>query len=121
MDGIGFQTAQGITFLLSRRCGLLMSDPIPMRNTVDEELVDWIRQGIVEGRADRIQQGTAMLERFFNHNTVSNYQECIYFHPDDEAFVPDDLPEPELTNIKADVFGDWEFDGEPVFKNSGRL
>ncbi|WP_449279612.1 DUF4238 domain-containing protein [Leucobacter sp. GX0328] len=118
--GVGFQTAWGISFPLSRRCGLLMSDPVPMLETVDDEDLDRVRQGIAEGRADRIQQGTAVLEGFFNHNTVYNSREYIYFHPDDGAFVPDDLPEPELTNMKADVFGDWEFDGEPVFKNSGR-
>lgn len=116
--GAGFQTAWGITFPLSRRCGLLMSDPIPMISDFNEGQIDHIRQGIIKGKADRIQAGSAVLERFFNHNTIYNAREYIYFHPDDEAFVPDKLPEPELTSMKADVFSDWEFDGTPVFKLS---
>ncbi|WP_133617116.1 DUF4238 domain-containing protein [Leucobacter luti] len=116
--GVGFQTAWGITFPLSRRCGLLMSDPIPMIRDFSEEHVDRLRQGIIEGKADRIQAGSTALERFFNHNTIYNAREYIYFHPDDEAFVPVDLPEPELTSLKADIFSDLEFDGTPMFKDA---
>lgn len=119
--GVRFQTAWGITFRLSRRCGLLMSDPMPMIKDFDEEHSDRLRQGVLEGKADRLQAGSTTLERFFNHNTIYNAREYIYFHPDDEAFVPEALPEPELTSMKADNFSDWEFDGTPVFKNAAAL
>lgn len=114
--GVGFLNAWGITFPLSRRCGLLMSDPMPMIEGCDEQQTDRLRQGVIDGKADRIQAGSTALERFFNYNTVYNAREYIFFHPDDEAFVPAELPEPELTNMKADVFSDWEFDGTPMFE-----
>ncbi|MFA5566132.1 MAG: DUF4238 domain-containing protein [Acidimicrobiia bacterium] len=107
--GVGFQTAWGITFPLSRRYGLLMSDPIPMIEGFDENLIHDQLQGIVEGEIDHILAGSTKLERFFNYNTVYNAREYLYCHPEDKAFIPVDLPAPKLTNMNADIFSDRHF------------
>ncbi|QTE30333.1 hypothetical protein [Pengzhenrongella sicca] len=60
------------------------------------------------------QPGTTALEKFFNHHTVENASEWLFHHPEDEKFVPDELPEPTLVNI-AMSGEDREFDGEPWF------
>lgn len=116
--GVGFMTAWGITFPLSRRCGLLMSDPLPMVDGRSEDEVNEIRQAIAAGKADERVAGSTKLARFFNLNSVFNAQEYIYCHPDDEAVIPSALPEPRLTSMNADVFSDWEFDGTPCFEGA---
>lgn len=113
--GVGFRTAWGIIFPLTRRCGLLMSDPIAAISDFNEEHIDHVRHAITEGRADWIQAGSTAMEKFFNHHTAYNAREYIYFHPDDATFIPEDLPNPELTSMKVNVFSDWEFDGTPIF------
>jgi hypothetical protein len=110
--GIGFMTAWGITFPLSRKLGLLMTNPEPL-----------IQLGIPvaevhRGRADTEQAGTTVLERFFNQHTIINASEWLFHHPDDHEFIPDELPEPRHVTVEM-AGGPTEFTGEPWFKRPG--
>jgi hypothetical protein len=106
--GVGYMTAWGITFPLSRKLGLLLADPellIDLQIPVEEAH---------HGRADTVKVGTTELERFFNGYTVANASEWLFHHPDDEKFVPRELPEPTPVTIAMSGMG-REFDGEPWF------
>ncbi|MDI6023154.1 DUF4238 domain-containing protein [Leucobacter sp. UT-8R-CII-1-4] len=105
--GTGFMTAWGITFPLSRKVGILMSDPMVFADLVPVERVR-------AGHFDQTMQGTAAVEKLFNEMTVRGAREWIYHHPDDAKFVPDDLPEPDPLSFQ--FVGDRiEFSGEPIF------
>ncbi|HEY8719670.1 DUF4238 domain-containing protein [Pengzhenrongella sp.] len=107
--GVGYLTAWGITFPLTRKLGLLMSDPQPL---IDQEIPV---EEVHEGRADMTQLGTTKLEKFFNYHTVMNASEWLFHHPEDAKFVPDELPEPTLVTV-AMSSEDRDFDGEPWFE-----
>jgi hypothetical protein len=109
--GVGYMTAWGITFPLTRKLGLLMSSPQPLI-----ELKIPVEQ-THQGAADRKQLGTTQLERFFNHHTVVNASEWLFHHPDDEKFVPEQLPEPTRVTVAMSGIG-RDFDGEPWFPAS---
>ncbi|RYB88330.1 DUF4238 domain-containing protein [Nocardioides glacieisoli] len=106
-QGVGYMTAWGITFPLTRKIGLLMSsiDPlIELKIPVEH---------VHRGRADAIEAGTTSMEKFLNSYTVANAAESIFHHPDDEAFVPEPLPSPEPVTMKMNAPA--EFTGEPWF------
>ncbi|WP_430298005.1 DUF4238 domain-containing protein [Sinomonas sp. B1-1] len=106
--GVGYESAWGITFPLTRRLGLLMSDITPLIEA------NFPVEKVHQGAADMVQPATAKLEKFFNYHTVANASEWLFHHPEDERFVPEELPEPSPVNIS--VMGmDREFDGEPWF------
>src|SRR5699024_7629138 len=67
-----------------------------IRNSRVQEL----RETVLAGRIDRIQSGTTAMEKLFNLQAVESAREYVYHHPEDELFVPADLPEPDLINIK---------------------
>ncbi|WP_456598819.1 DUF4238 domain-containing protein [Blastococcus sp. SYSU DS0616] len=106
--GVGYMTAWGITFPLTRKLGLLMGSPEPLIE------LDIPVQRTHEGATDTTRAGTTQLERFFNHHTVMNASEWLFHHPEDREFVPEQLPEPSPVNV--DMSGmDHVFDGEPWF------
>ncbi len=107
-SGVGFMTAWGITFPLTRRLGMLLSDPMPLIEAGAK--VELTRAG----RVDHEQPATVRLQRLFNDNTISSAGQWIYHHPDDEAVVPDELPDPNLVTMGMSG-GDYEFLGEPTF------
>ncbi|TWJ07601.1 uncharacterized protein DUF4238 [Stackebrandtia albiflava] len=117
-EGVGFATAWGVTFPLTRKLGLLMSDPMAMLEGVGagDSRVQQLREMVLAGRIDQIQSGTTAMEKLFNQHTAEAAREYVFHHPEDERFVPADLPEPDLINIKP-VGGlvDVDFDGEPLF------
>lgn len=119
--GVGFATAWGISVPLTRKIGLLMSDPMVMieRFEAGDPRIQTIRTAIVNGSADNVQEGTTAMERLFNEHTAGSAREYIYHHPEDERFVPDDLHEPTLINADLHGFTDAEFDGEPWFDREG--
>jgi hypothetical protein len=121
--GVGFATAWGISVPLTRKLGLLMSDPMVMieRFEAGDPMIQKVRAAVISGSVDRIEAGTTAMERLFNEYTAESAREYIYCHPDDEHFVPDDLHEPTLINMDAGGFMDAEFDGEPWFPAVNRM
>lgn len=120
--GVGFATAWGVTFPLTRKLGLLMSDPMALLEGVeaDDTRIQKLRATVLAGQVDQIQPGTTMMEKLFNQQTAKSAREYVFHHPEDERFVPADLPEPNLINIKQ-VGGlvDMDFDGVPFFAPGG--
>lgn len=107
--GVGYLTAWGVTFPLTRKLGLLMGSPQPV---IDAGVpVERIHHGV----ADRIQPGTTRLEKFFNCHTVANASEWLFHHPEDGAFVPEKLPDPRTVTIEMSGTN-RQFDGQPWFK-----
>lgn len=116
-QGVGFGTAWGVTIPLTRKLGLLMSDAMPLVEdlTDDDPKLYEIRAAVVSGAVDHAQPGTTQLERFFNEHTAISAREYIYRHPDDARYVPANLHEPNLINIKAQGLSDARFSGKPWF------
>jgi len=107
-EGVGFMTAWGITYPLTRKLGLLMSDPMVFADIVPVEQVR-------AGQLDHAELGTTAMERFFNNLTVDAASEWLYHHPEDERFVPADLPQPNPVTMRM-MGGPAEFSGEPLFR-----
>ncbi|WP_395640355.1 DUF4238 domain-containing protein [Pseudolysinimonas sp.] len=105
--GVGFMTAWGITYPLTRKLGLLMSDPSVWDGAVAVERVR-------AGEFDRVEDGTTKMEKFFNLHTALGASQWLYHHPEDEKFVPAELPEPTPVTIRMSG-GEYEFSGEPTF------
>lgn len=116
-SGVGFATAWGITVPLTRKLGLLMSDPMVIIERLDpsDPMIQEIRTRVMSGSLDRVEVGTTAMERLFNEHTAESAREYIYCHPDDKKFVPSELHEPTLINMDVKGFMDDEFDGEPWF------
>lgn len=112
--------AWGITFPLTRKLGLLMNDPMVTIEGlgIEESRVQEIRAAVLRGEADGTQEGTTAIEKLFNEHLAYSAGEYVYHHPEDAKFVPGDLPEPNLINMRAGGFMDAEFDGEPWFGGS---
>ncbi|QOQ38209.1 DUF4238 domain-containing protein [Trueperella pecoris] len=121
-EGVGFATAWGVTFPLTRKLGLLMSDPMAILEgfEADDPRVQQVREMVLAGRIDQIQPGTTAMEKLFNQHTAQSAREYVFHHPEDECFVPADLPEPDLINIRP-VRGlvNMDFDGESAFAPGG--
>ncbi|MGY1895503.1 DUF4238 domain-containing protein [Nocardia gipuzkoensis] len=91
--GVGFLTAWGITFPVTRKLGLVMSDVGPM---VEAGIpVERVRAG----EFDHAEQGTTAYAKPINLSTAQSAGECVYHHPDDGQFLPDPLPDPILTTM----------------------
>lgn len=61
------------------------------------------------------------MERLFNLHTAESARGYVFHHPEDERYVPVNLPEPDLVNIKPmGGLVDMDFDGEPLFAPDGR-
>lgn len=120
-DGVGFMTAWGITMPLTRKVGLLMSDPSVMFGNFEanDAGLQELRAAVLRGEADRIQKGTTAMEKLFNEHSAFQAREYVYHHPEDEKFVPDDLPEPNLINIRAGGFMDVK--GHEFLPTSGQV
>jgi hypothetical protein len=115
--GVGFATAWGILFPLTRKLGLLMSDPTVMIEDFvpGDPRIQFVGDKVREGAMDAEQVGTTAMEKLFNDHTTANAREYIYYHPDDLKFVPKDLPEPQLTNMSMGS-ANQEFTGETWFE-----
>lgn len=116
-EGVGYATARGITFPLTRRLGLLMTDPMAAleRMNADDARVQKVRAAVLRGEADRTEVGTTAMEKLFNDHTAGGACEYIYHHPDDASFVPAELPEPNLITMDMQGLNEMEFTGEPWF------
>jgi hypothetical protein len=91
--GVGFATAQMITFPLTRKLGLIMGDITPFANA--NVPVERLRAG----DGDSTEPGTTSTAKMINHFTVHSASEYVYHHPDDETVLPSPLPEPRPTNL----------------------
>lgn len=92
-EGVGFMTAWGIIFPLTRKLGLIMSDIKPMVE------FGYPVEKVRAGRLDSVEAGTTATEKFINESTVRSSSQYVYHHPDDEDFLPSPLPEPTLSNL----------------------
>lgn len=92
-EGVGFMTAQLITFPVTRKLGLIMGDAMLFaeRNIPVQRLR--------EGEADEIERGTTSLARLINDSTVHSASEYVYHHPDDGDALPSPLPGPTLSKL----------------------
>ncbi|SHV58814.1 Uncharacterised protein [Mycobacteroides abscessus subsp. abscessus] len=92
-EGVGFATAQLITFPLTRKLGLVMGDGMLFaeRNIPVHRLR--------AGEADESEPGTTAMARLINDLTVNSASEYIYHHPDDEHALPSPLPGPTRSNL----------------------
>lgn len=67
-EGVGFATAWGMIFPLTRRLGLLISDPQVLLDGLEAEdpRVQQTRSRVLAGDFDRVDTGTTTMEKFFN-------------------------------------------------------
>ncbi|AZZ49083.1 DUF4238 domain-containing protein [Rathayibacter rathayi] len=116
--GVGFMTAWGISFPVTRKLGILMLDPLQVVEGVPagDPLIFERGDKVRAGGYDAVRAGTTALAKFFNVHTSHNSREYLYHHPDDAASVPDELPEPQLTNMTmGGGLSDHEWDGTPMY------
>jgi Protein of unknown function (DUF4238) len=107
--GVGYLTAWGITFPLTRKLGLLMGSP---QAFIDAGIAV---ERVQHGEADLVRFGTTALEKFFNFSTVATASEWLFHHPDDASFVPAELPDPRPVTLRMQGNA-IEFTGEPWYK-----
>lgn len=109
--GVGFMTAWGIIYPLTRDAGLLMNDATMLaeRNVPVER--------VRAAEFDFVQEGTTMTEKFFNGHTADAASMWLYHHPDDARFVPDELPDASPVTMGFSG-GEEEFSGESLFGKS---
>jgi hypothetical protein len=116
--GVGFATARGITFPITRKLGLVMSDPMEALEglEVGHPHFQEFRALVLAGKMDAARPGTTAMEKLFNLQSAESAREYVFHHPEDEQFVPAHLPKPVLINIGpiGGIF-DMDFDGEPLF------
>lgn len=106
--GTGFMTAWGITFPLTRKLGLVASDPMVAADFVPVEVLH-------AGKGDHAELGTTAYEKLINQHTADGASLWLYRHPDDEKFVPHPLPKPRPHSMRMQGgFRDMEFTGESM-------
>ncbi|MGO1312886.1 MAG: DUF4238 domain-containing protein, partial [Brevibacterium aurantiacum] len=108
-EGVGFATAKGIALPISRKIGIIFGDPFALPDPQIEE--------VATGRFDSVQVGTTVHEKFFNPHTSDSASMWLYRHPDDERFVPADLPQPRPLSLEM-IGGPEAYSGEPLFSTS---
>lgn len=101
LEGVGFSNAWAIVFPVSRRVAILMIDPLPLVKVIPagDKNVAKLQQQICEGIYDGCEVGTTEREKFINASTLGKAREYVYCHPEDERFIPEELPEPDLINF----------------------
>lgn len=107
-DGVGFMTAWGITYPMTRKLGLLMSSIEPL---IDANVAV---ERVHQGGADMEQTGTTAMERFFNLQTTFGASQWLFCHPEDQRFVPEELPQARPSSFEM-TGANREFTGEPWF------
>lgn len=110
--GVDFMTAWGITYPISRKLGLVMSDPMVFADRVGIERV-------ARGELDYRQPGNTQMERFINLSTATSASLSLFHHPDDGGFVPDELPAPDPVTLRMSG-GPQEFSGVIVVHEASR-
>lgn len=94
--GVGLQTAWGMIYPMSRSTGLILADPMVLaEGGIPPDFV-------ASGRADQTLPPSSRLASTFNRLTISNAREWVFYHPDDVALIPDDLPDPLTDEIDVE-------------------
>lgn len=88
-ESLGFGTAHMVSYPLSRKVGLLMSQIIPPSHA----------EAVSRGEHDYEEEATPETARFFNLSTAFNASEILFHHADDAAFVPETLPPRNPVNV----------------------
>ena len=91
--GIGIGNAYRVLFPISRQCGLVMLTP--------DEQSGSTREDLTAGRADQEIAPTSRQAAQFNHYSIINARESIFFHPNDGNLIPDPLPQPRTQEMEA--------------------
>lgn len=81
----GFQNAPSITFPLNRTTALVLGAQYPSQSQADTE-------ALLGGAFDREAVGNDTWANRLNARTVHNAERELYYHPDDAALIPDELP-----------------------------
>lgn len=81
----GFQNAPSITFPLNRTTALVFGAQYPSQSQADTE-------ALLRGTFDREAVGNDTWANRLNARTVHNAENELYYHPDDAALIPDELP-----------------------------
>lgn len=68
-------------------------------------------EAVWAGKMDHAKEGTTALEKFFNGITAESASEWLYHHPQDERFLPKELPEPKPVTMRMS-------DGPETFSTS---
>lgn len=100
--GLGFANAQYVLFPLCRRIGLMM------RRVEDASDHSAASSGVLDAH----REASTVLEKLFNQLTVLSASMAVFHHPEDDRFVPPDLPEPRSHTVG--IAG-----GEPTFDEHG--
>lgn len=105
-QGVGYATAAAILMPLTRKLGLVMGDPMAFADHVS---IDRVADGEID---TELRVGTTQMERLFNDHTVGFASKWVFLHPDDERFLPVELPEPSPVSMQMGS-QEWDFDGDP--------
>ena len=105
--GVGFYNAQAVTFPLTRKLAILMLDPVAIS---EQMAIDKVAAGLADFR----QPGSTALEKEINRHTAASASEWLFHHPDDDRFLPSELPKPRPVKMRI-AGGPPEFSGEPLF------
>lgn len=81
----GFQNAPSISLPLNRTTALVLGAVYPSQSESETE-------ALLNGAFDREVEGNDTLARRLNARTVHNAEDELYFHPDDAALIPSELP-----------------------------
>lgn len=81
----GFQNAPSITVPLNRTTALVLGAQYPSQSQADTE-------ALLRGTFDREAVGNDTWANRLNARSVHNAERELYYHPDDAALIPDELP-----------------------------
>lgn len=84
-DEWGWQNAPSISFPLNRTTALVLGAQYPSQSQTDTE-------ALLRGAFDHEAVGNDTWANRLNARTVHNAENELYYHPDDAALIPDELP-----------------------------
>jgi hypothetical protein len=99
-EGVGYATAWGMSYPLTRKLGLIMSSRADVAPDIDLENIQF-------GLCDQVQVGNTETEKLINDHTIAATSKRLYLHPGDQRFLPSDLP--ESRDMKVRVSGGFSF------------
>lgn len=102
--GVGLMTAWGISIPLTREVGLLLSNPMALvEEAADRKTPGELLEDVMSGRYDHEQVGSTKMAQLFNSHTIANARNWVFYHPDDAALIPDELPGLRDREVESEV------------------